>query len=771
VVPWHDRTEDVVGLLEGLRELNLCFAASAGSIELRLHVVLVDNASTESLPTQLTPRDENDAGRASLEVESLRLDENRGGSGGFNAGIARALEQSRGRDDGYVWLVDSDARVTPDALVELVRVLEERPELCAVGSALADPDTGEVYEVGGCVDRRTGVLGPAGAAGLGDPVPCDYVASCSALVRLVAVRATGSLPDLFLHGDDAAWMLRMQRRTGSRVAGVARSVVHHPRFDRFQLRGRYYAARNGMLPLLELGLGRGVALRRSLREVARAVQQELLGRSDLAGLHLAGLADAAAGAVTGPGRGLDLPVEPFASIGELVTALASEPEAVGGSAVRLPAREPLGLSQREHDELRDQLTAAGLRVEPERTAGRAPWAVVPAAGRGAGLLGARRLIEVVPAVRGTPGGAGFVLRRGGAGRSAARAIWTAMRGAREMARLVWRWRRSSETMMSVFDDGSEPAVPAPGLSVVIVSHNRRDTLRRALRRISEVPALASAEILVVDNASRDGSVTGLEEEFDRVRTLRLQENLGVGAFNLGVATARADTVLVLDDDAWPDERGVAGALRVLGERPEVAAVTLHPRHPTTGGSEWRFAELGVGGRDDWPVMGCGNLIRRSAWLESGGYEAAFFLYRNDVDLALKLLGAGWRVHFDPDWVVWHESLGAQRKSDRWHRLATRNWVWLAKRHGRGFGLGGWLGGLLGLLWAHRLAGLRVGLHWATLRGAAEGLRRGLPSPLGIGTPRSSPHFGRVVRLAMGKADAPAPQGAWSSQPGPYRQRA
>jgi hypothetical protein len=245
----------------------------------------------------------------------------------------------------------------------------------------------------------------------------------------------------------------------------------------------------------------------------------------------------------------------------------------------------------------------------------------------------------------------------------------------------------------------------------------------------------------------------------------------VGAFNLGVVTARSETVLVLDDDAWPDERGVAGALRVLGERPEVAAVTFHPRHPGSGGSEWRFADLGAGGRDDWPVMGCGNLIRRSAWLELGGYEAEFFLYRNDVDLALKLLGAGWRVYFDPDWVVWHESSGAARKSVRWQLLATRNWVWLAKRHGRGLGLGGLLGALLGLLWAHRLAGLRVGSQWATLRGVAEGLWRGPPSPPATPGRGSQRHFGRVVRLAMGRADGSRAQGAWSSQPGPYRQRA
>src|SRR5690606_34605702 len=103
-------------------------------------------------------------------------------------------------------------------------------------------------------------------------------------------------------------------------------------------------------------------------------------------------------------------------------------------------------------------------------------------------------------------------------------------------------------------------------------------------------------------------------------------------------------------------------------------------------SERPFARV-LGGcsapRDDWPVMGCGNLVRRSAWQAVGGYEESFFLYRNDVDLALKLLAAGGKgggVWFDPTWVVWHDSPAAapnRRKSLRWFELATRNWIWLA----------------------------------------------------------------------------------------------
>src|SRR6185503_13614656 len=176
-------------------------------------------------------------------------------------------------------------------------------------------------------------------------------------------------------------------------------------------------------------------------------------------------------------------------------------------------------------------------------------------------------------------------------------------------------------------------------------------------------------------------------------------------------------------------------------RPEIGAVAFHPRHPETNQSEWPFAARTPGGRADdrWPVMGCGNLVRRELWNSLGGYEPGFFLYRNDADLALKVLSQPrvpaaparperrWGVYFEPAWTVWHQSPAARRKSNRWHRLATRNWIWMCRRHGRGLGLGGLSAGLIGWAWAHRLAGFRPGAHAQTIRGAVEGWLRKPPA--------------------------------------------
>src|SRR5690606_2358418 len=118
------------------------------------------------------------------------------------------------------------------------------------------------------------------------------------------------------------------------------------------------------------------------------------------------------------------------------------------------------------------------------------------------------------------------------------------------------------------------------------------------------PEVRDAEVVVVDNASSDGSPAKVEKEFPGVRVIALDTNTGVAAFNRGVDAATGDVVLVLDDDSWPEPGAVEAGLRTLAENPRLGAVVLHPRHPENGRSEWRYAHFGEGGRDDWPVMGC-----------------------------------------------------------------------------------------------------------------------------------------------------------------------
>lgn len=284
VIPGFGKHRDVELLLKDLGRLDL------RGIE--FWAVLVDNATPNRPLSDV-------AAPGHLRLEHYRLGENTGGAGGFNAGMARVLAgeglSAEFEAPDFVWLVDSDARVSRRSLRELIRALVKHKGLCAAGSALVDTATGTCYEIGGNMSAKNGFFVPAarGDCDRGTIVRCDYLAACSALVRREAIERTGLMPDIFIHGDDVEWFLQMTRKTGKGVAGVVASRAGHPLWNRkFQTWVRYYTTRNAYAPIDVMGFGPGTRFRRALVDVLRATGQTVMGMDELAELHLKGLEDA-----------------------------------------------------------------------------------------------------------------------------------------------------------------------------------------------------------------------------------------------------------------------------------------------------------------------------------------------------------------------------------------------------------------------------------------------------------------------------------------------
>ncbi len=732
VIPTFARRHDVVALLSDLSRL----ALPPG---VRLRALVIDNASPE--PLDGLPSSQGPTGVA---VTVVRLDRNRGGSGGFSAGVAVALAHVRTADD-LVWLLDSDVRVEREALTGLVAALDESPDVVAVGSALVDPRTGLIFEVGGRIDRRTGELRQFTLSDLPwnglRPRRVEYVAACSVLVRRRAAEVAGVMPDVFLSGDDAMWCLRLARATGGKIACAPASRAHHPHPDRMRTIARYYAARNAMAVLDEADCGRRARFIRAMRETLRAVGQSMVARDDFSAMHLAGLRDALEGRVSGAAERHSIAFEPWQPLDSLGDALAAL-EAGRRPLSCVVCIEPT-LRERIEPALSRLQTPPRIDVRREDSMAVRPWlamlrtllggatdiAIVSARGRSADWRSARTIVSVCEAgfvVRGVTRvgrawSAGLTLARG-----ATLACGLGVRGRAIMPPTPTlteplNWVRSVAGVRLV-----APTPIAPSLSIVIVSFNRRVALHRTLAGLERDAVAAGAEIIVVDNASGDGSADLVRSLFPRVRIIESRENTGIAAFNTGAQAATGDVLLILDDDALPAHGVLAQAMDLLSRRADIAGVALHPRNTATHESEWPFAEQFGGGIEFWPVMGCGNLVRRDAWLRAGGYTREYFLYRNDVDFALTLLGLGMRVYFDPAWEVSHDTIITRRKSMRWCELATRNWVWMCRRHGRG--AGGGIAAIAGWAWAHRLAALSITRHASVLKGAYHGLTRRPPSP-------------------------------------------
>ncbi len=236
----------------------------------------------------------------------------------------------------------------------------------------------------------------------------------------------------------------------------------------------------------------------------------------------------------------------------------------------------------------------------------------------------------------------------------------------------------------------------PDLSISIVNTNNRELLLACLESL----AGTNAEIVVLDNASEDGSADAVRERFPDVRVVAQEFRAGFAAnHNTVIRATTGPYVYVLNEDTTADDWRFERLVAYLDAHPRVAA--LGPKLVYPDGrrqdSAWRFptplvsafgllslGRLGVKqsrGDEvrsvDW-VMGAALLLRRAALDDVGLFDEGFFLYSEEVDLQFRLRQAGWEVHYFPDaTVVHHESqfsagIPERRINEMW-RSRHRYW--------------------------------------------------------------------------------------------------
>lgn len=229
----------------------------------------------------------------------------------------------------------------------------------------------------------------------------------------------------------------------------------------------------------------------------------------------------------------------------------------------------------------------------------------------------------------------------------------------------------------------------PELSVSIVSYNTCDLLRQCLTTLAARQAEVSMDITVADNGSRDGSPEMVEAEFPHVRVIRTGGNLGFGrANNIALEHADGAYFCVLNSDAEPEPGALALLVAFMDAHPSIGLVggqLVWPdgRPQTSWGDDPRLSGIwgeqtffsALTGRLPCPrlpdfggaksvdqICGACFLVRPEAWRAAGGFDPAYFMYNEDVDLNVRLRRAGWGVAFLPEARIRHH-LGASSAGD------------------------------------------------------------------------------------------------------------
>lgn len=219
------------------------------------------------------------------------------------------------------------------------------------------------------------------------------------------------------------------------------------------------------------------------------------------------------------------------------------------------------------------------------------------------------------------------------------------------------------------------------VTAVILTHNRRQEVAATVARMRALDE--RVPLIVVDNASHDGTAAYLAECFPGLRVIRLERNLGAAARNAGIHAARTPYVALCDDDTWWAPGSLTRAADLLDAHPHLAIVTgmvlvgPEAREDPTCRDMARSPLTDSRPLPGPPVLGFmagACMLRRDAFLSVGGFEPRFFLGGEESLAAVDLAASGWAIAY-VEQVRIHHHPSRQRDGRARRNFLVRNALW------------------------------------------------------------------------------------------------
>lgn len=219
------------------------------------------------------------------------------------------------------------------------------------------------------------------------------------------------------------------------------------------------------------------------------------------------------------------------------------------------------------------------------------------------------------------------------------------------------------------------------VTVVIVTRDREDELHRTLSRLTALPE--RPPVIVIDNRSKDGATREARARFPGVRVVPLPANYGAAGRTVGARLAGTPYVAFCDDDSWWEPGALVEVADRLDGDPGIGLVAGHVLVGPAGADDPTSVLMAAGALDEHlqpsPLgprgvtgfLACAAVVRRTAFLAAGGFEANFGIGGEEELVSLDLAEGGWKLVYAPSAIA-HHYPSVHRSSGHRRRLLLRN---------------------------------------------------------------------------------------------------
>ncbi|HPI36511.1 MAG TPA: glycosyltransferase [Ignavibacteriaceae bacterium] len=188
----------------------------------------------------------------------------------------------------------------------------------------------------------------------------------------------------------------------------------------------------------------------------------------------------------------------------------------------------------------------------------------------------------------------------------------------------------------------------PLVTVNILSFNRIDELRHTLTKVYEQD-YKNIEVIVVDNASSDGSPEMVEKEFPSVILIKLDKNIGIAGWNKGFEIAKGEYVLVLDDDSYPEKDATNKSITYFKKNIDVDIIAANIFN-----NRLKTYETNYFNENPLFFVGCGAYIRKNIINSIGYFNELIFIYLHELDYCLRVYNNNNRIVLLREVVIYHD---------------------------------------------------------------------------------------------------------------------